>query len=203
MIDPRPPELEALAHLLSRRSRRVMNPSPGARDAAVLAPLCWDKDQRLLSVLFTLRTEDVPTHKGQVAFPGGAREAEDADLVATALRETWEELGIAPEHVDVLGLGDDAFSITGMRVTPVVGWVGSLPPLAPNAREIADVFTVPLYVLRDPASVGEQEWRGPDGRLRRIPFFNGGRHPIWGLTAWMLRDVLYVMDGLEPVGVPG
>lgn len=197
-MNPRPPLLEDLARRLGGRERRVFPLAAGARDAAVLLPLCLAEGA--LSVLFTLRTDSVPTHKGQVAFPGGGRESGDADLVATALRETEEELGVAASAVDVLGLGDDAFSITGMRVTPVVGWLGELPAVRPSPREIADVFTLSVEYLRRPDCVSEQEMSGPDGRLWRVPFFHGGRHPIWGLTAWMLREVLNVMEAPVAAG---
>jgi 8-oxo-dGTP pyrophosphatase MutT (NUDIX family) len=188
----RPPEVDALAAALQVRARRNLTIPPGAPQAAVLALLCNVQGQ--VHVLFTLRTQTVPTHKGQVAFPGGGREPEDPDLTATALREAEEEIGLPPSAVEVLGLSDDVFSIHGLRVTPVVGWVGVLPPLEPSPREIADVFTVPLEALRRPDAVTEQEWHHPDGTPRMVPFYAGGRHQIWGLTAWMLRDLLRVLD---------
>ncbi|MEW5854293.1 MAG: CoA pyrophosphatase [Myxococcota bacterium] len=186
----RPLLLDNFSRVLGARSRRTLE--PGRRDAAVLVPLLRKEDA--LHVLFTLRTEDVPTHKGQVAFPGGVREEDDADLIFTALREAHEEIGLHPSSVDVLGMGDDAISITGLRVTPVVGWVPALPSLVLSPREIAEVFTVPLEVLRRPGAVTEQTLKAGDGTKRRVPFFEGGPHPIWGLTAWILRELLNVMD---------
>jgi 8-oxo-dGTP pyrophosphatase MutT (NUDIX family) len=187
----RPESVVLLAHRLAVHPRRILKPSIHARDAAVLVPLVGTPDG--LSVLFTLRTQNVPTHKGQVAFPGGGRESWDADATATALRETEEEIGLPPPLVDVLGLSHDAFSLSGQRVTPVVGFVRTLPALQLSPREIAEVFSVPLSTLQAPQSVYEQEMQGPSGIKRMVPFFRGGPHPIWGLTAWILRELLALM----------
>lgn len=189
----RPMTVAQLAAALSQRPRRVL--APARKNAAVLVPLVGPEDA--LQVLLTLRTDSVPTHKGQVAFPGGGVEDEDHDVTATALRELEEELGVAGQHVDILGLGDDAISITGQRVTPVVGWMEGLPSMTPSEREIADVFTVPLRELMAPQSFYDQEVEGPSGRIRRVPFFHGGKHTIWGLTAWILKELFTVLDGLN------
>lgn len=191
----RPLELDALATALATRHRRVLDMGGSKpRNAAVLVPLVnVDGD---LHVLFTLRTDSVPTHKGQVAFPGGGVAPEDPDVVATALREAHEEIGLAPERVDVLGTGDDAFSMNALRVTPVAGYVHQPPVWVPDPREIADIFTVPLRQLQDPDAMYEESMTSRHGNSMRVPFFRHGKHTIWGLTAWMLRELLTVMDGI-------
>jgi 8-oxo-dGTP pyrophosphatase MutT (NUDIX family) len=189
----RPEILTRLMQQLATRKRREF--TVARRSAAVLVPLV--RGATGLDVLFTLRTDDVPTHKGQVAFPGGGAEEEDASFMDTALRETEEELGIPRGSVEVLGLGDDTLSISGQRVTPVVGWVPMLPALRPSTREIADVFYVPLDQLMRPGEFYEEDIDGPTGVSRRVPFFNGGKHTIWGLTAWILKEVLTVLDGVD------
>jgi 8-oxo-dGTP pyrophosphatase MutT (NUDIX family) len=154
--------------------------------AAVLVPLCHVGGKP--SVLFTKRTETVGTHKGQVSFPGGRMDPEDADEVACALRELEEELGLARSHVEVLGVFHDIRSITGMRVTPVVGFIEHLPPLRdlPVSRmEIEEVFTLSLEQLvdeaqRKPMTLGK----------RTVASFTAGPWPVWGLTAFILDELL-------------
>lgn len=194
-MSARPERLQLLATQLAGRKRRSLMSIEGRREAAVLVPIVSTADGTL-EVLLTLRSENLSTHKGQVAFPGGGIDPEDADCVEAALREAEEEIGLARAHVDVLGLGDDVFSITGQKVTPVVGHIARLPELKPNPGEIADIFTVPLLQLMDPASFYEHDVQGPSGNVaRKVPFFSGGKHQIWGLTAWILRELFTVMTG--------
>lgn len=147
-------------------------------------------------VLFTLRTETVAYHKGQISFPGGARDAEDPDLVATALRETEEEIGLRREHVEVWGQLDDIVTITNFVVTPYVGRVTEPAPypFAPNAIEVAELVAVPLPHLHDPSALNLEPapWRDPDGRSRLVPppSYTFGEHLIWGATARVLRQFL-------------
>lgn len=156
-----------------------------ARRAAVVVPLCHLGTRP--AVLFTKRTETVGTHKGQVSFPGGRVDPDDIDAVATALRELHEEVGIAPEGVRVLGAFHDVMAITGVAVTPVVGYVGSLDigALQLSRDEIDEAFALSLDELVDPAH------RQPQTLGTRVaPLFSAGPHPVWGLTAWILDEVL-------------
>ena len=151
--------------------------------AAVLVPLV-NRPQGL-HVLLTQRSADLPDHPGQISFPGGRVEPDDASLAAAALREAAEEVGLPPRQVTVLGHLSHYETVTGFRVTPVVGWVE--PPLAltPDPIEVADVFEVPLAFLLDPGN--QQRHHRMLGTLRReywaIPF---GERYIWGATAAML-----------------
>ena len=153
------------------------------RSAAVLVPIVNRSDG--LAVLFTERSADLPDHAGQISFPGGRVEPGDLDVDAAALRETEEEIGLPRDRVTVLGRLADYETVTGYRVTPVVGWVE--PPFAviPDPVEVADVFEVPLAFLLEP--VNQQRHFRMLGEIRRdyfaIPF---RERYIWGATAAML-----------------
>jgi 8-oxo-dGTP pyrophosphatase MutT (NUDIX family) len=155
------------------------------RPAAVLLPLFVREEQDAL--LFTRRTENLHHHRGEVAFPGGKRQAEDADLLATALRETEEEVGIAPADVTVLGRLDDFISIHGYRVSPFVGTIPRPDSLRVNPEEIAEVFEVPLDTLADPGIFRQEDWRHR-GENHPVYFYTVGEHKIWGLTAAIVRQ---------------
>jgi nudix motif 8 len=180
--------LAALQARLAGVARRL----PGElKRAAVLVPLCVVDGQP--AVLFTKRTETVGTHKGQVSFPGGRVDPDDIDVVDTALRELHEEVGIARERVRVLGQLHEVMAITGVGVTPVVGFVGALrvEELQMSAAEIDVGFTLRLDQLVDPNHRTAQTLG-----TRTAPLFTAGPHPVWGLTAWILDEVLRVGLGL-------
>ena len=153
------------------------------RPAAVLVPLVNRPDG--LTLLLTQRSADLPDHPGQISFPGGRVEPEDASLAHAALREATEEVGLASGHVAVLGELSPYETVTGYRVTPVVGWVEPPFVLTPDPVEVADIFEVPLAFLLDPAN--QQRHFRMQGERRRdfwaIPY---GERYIWGATAAML-----------------
>ena len=146
-----------------------------------------------LTVLFTQRTAHLRAHSGQVSFPGGRAEPSDPSPEFTALRETQEELGLAPERVEVIARMPEYLTRTGYRVTPVVGLVAPPLELSPDSREVAEAFEVPLAFLLDSAN-HQRETRELAGRTVGFWVMQHGRHRIWGATAGMLVN-LYRMLG--------
>lgn len=156
------------------------------RDAAVLVPIVARPQG--LTVLFTKRAEDLPHHPGQVAFPGGRVDAEDADHAAAALRETHEETGIPPHFISVEGTLDRYETGTGFAIVPVVGIVQPGFALNVNPSEVAAVFEVPFGFLMDPANHQRHsaEWRGARREYFAMPYQG---HYIWGATAGMIVNL--------------
>ncbi len=179
---------------------RLVSPPPrrlGPRDArlaAVLVPLYVDAGE--LWTLLTRRTETLPHHKGQIAFPGGGRELGE-DPWSAALRETQEEVGIEPRAVLRLGELDEADTPSGFRIIPCVGAVPQPLEMRPNPQEIAEVFAVPLQAFANPRLVEERRVL-LDGRARVLRIYHVGSRQVWGLTARILQNLL-VRLGLEPL----
>jgi 8-oxo-dGTP pyrophosphatase MutT (NUDIX family) len=187
MTTLQPDELQQrLRTVLAQRERSVVHLT-GFDRAGVLVPIvCVHGTYELL---FTRRTEIVETHKGQVSFPGGMADATDRDIIQTALREAWEEIGIPESSVEVLGLGDDLPTPTGFIITPIVGLINNLPPLTINTGEVAQVFQVPLTFFTDPGN-GKRELREIRGERREVWYYEYGGHVIWGATAMIVRSLL-------------
>lgn len=171
--------------------RRFIDREPS--DAAVLLPLVKRKE---LMVLLTRRTDHLHDHPGQVSFPGGRVDPGDSDAVATALRESLEEIGLHSRHVQVLGQLPTYTTGSGFVVTPVVGLVDAGFNLALDAFEVADVFEVPLSFLMTPAHHRwhEIEFAGVRRQFLSMPWHGPGTDGqpqqffIWGATAAMLRN---------------
>jgi 8-oxo-dGTP pyrophosphatase MutT (NUDIX family) len=160
--------------------------------AAVLIPLYRHRGE--LHVVLTKRTDRVEHHKGEISFPGGARDPADIDLVATALRESDEEIGLESKHVEVIGRVDDFITISRFHVTAYVGALDpdvSPYPWRPQAREVAEILEVPLLHLLDAANL-VRDARLINGRVAAMESFQFGEHLVWGATARMLRNFLDV-----------
>ena len=157
-----------------------------SRDAAVLMPIFERAGEP--HFLLTLRTEEVETHKGQISFPGGMREGSE-DLQTTALRETFEEVGIDGGSVDILGRFHDYLAVTLARVTPYVGYIAGPFTARPHPREVAAVLEVPFPVFRDPSHLRVERWLRR-GEMTDVYFYTWGSHEIWGLTARIIHDFL-------------
>jgi 8-oxo-dGTP pyrophosphatase MutT (NUDIX family) len=160
-------------------------------EAAVLVPLVMRAAG--LTVLLTKRTDHLRDHAGQVSFPGGRVEAHDESPMATALRETLEETGLSPEHVDILGHLPRYFTGTGFAITPVTGLVKPDFTLTLDTFEVAQVFEVPLSHLTDHRNYRFHEATLPDGQIRRYYSVAWGGYFIWGATAAMLRGMYQVL----------
>lgn len=180
--------IEGIRSALSRHQRVTL--APGPVPAAVLVPL-FMKDGEL-HLLFTKRTEDLNHHRGEISFPGGVWQEDDPDRAATALRETWEEVGIAPEHVDLLGVLDDAYSIYDYLVTPYVGFFPGDYPLRVNRAEIDRLIEVPLAHLLRPEIFRVEDWSWR-GRQHPVYFYSYHGDEIWGLTAAILKQFLDIV----------
>jgi len=160
--------------------------------AAVLVPIVDRGDD--LSVLLTERASDLRHHAGQISFPGGRIEPADATVVDAALREAHEEIGLARDRVDIIGLLPDHLIVSGFRVTPVVGFVAPDYALRLDQREVADAFEVPLPFLLDPANHVRRRRRfeNHEVELTDVPW---GQRNIWGATAGMLLTLYRVLRG--------
>ncbi len=192
------------AHLADRNAWRddkgchVLNPHFRAKaplkPAAVLVPIV-DRAEGA-TVILTRRTDDLKDHPGQISFPGGRVENHDHDAVATALRETEEEIGLPRNKIDVIGRLDTYLTATGFSVTPVVGRI--VPPLElmPDPTEVAEIFEVPLAFLLDPANhEREERWFGDlKWFAYAMPY---QQYRIWGITAGMIRNFYEILLG-EP-----
>jgi len=157
----------------------MMPPATGAAKAAVLLPIVRREAPALL---FTRRTDSLARHSGQVSFPGGRSEPGDLSPIETALRETFEETGIAPSYVTVAGYLDRYLTGTGFDIQPVVGLLADGFALVPDAAEVAEIFEVPLAFLCDPLHL-RRESREIKGIKRSFYAFTYEDHEIWGATA--------------------
>ena len=159
------------------------------RPAAVLVGVREGVEPR---VVLTVRTAQLSSHAGQVAFPGGGSDPDDRDAVATALRESQEEIGLDPTHVSPLGFLDMFETISGYCVTPVVARIERHARLIPAPDEVAEVFEVPLAFFLEPANLRRYTMDFRGHRRPMVEFVHGG-HRIWGATAAMLFNLLQRM----------
>jgi len=177
-----------------RQLQAVIEDAVPARltSAAVLVPVIERPEG--LTVLFTQRTAHLNDHAGQVSFPGGRCEVTDASPVFTALRETEEEIGLAPELIEILGILSEYRTGTGFSVTPVVGLVRPPFDLHPDSFEVAEVFETPLAFLLDPAN-HQRHSMEIGGVLRHYYAMPYEGHFIWGATAGMLVSLHRLLYG--------
>lgn len=153
--------------------------------AAVLIPIV---DRAEPTVMLTRRTDTLRRHAGQIAFPGGRADPEDAGPIETALREAHEEVALEPHHVEVIGTAGRYETGTGYAITPVVGIVPPDLPLVPCEAEVAALFEVPLAHLLDPANHQLREAE-LNGRMRRYYAIDWGTQHIWGATAGIIVNL--------------
>jgi 8-oxo-dGTP pyrophosphatase MutT (NUDIX family) len=155
------------------------------RPAAVLVPIVLRSS---LTVMLTQRSHEMPSHPGQISFPGGKMEECDQTPVDCALREAHEEIGLAAEFVETLGFLDSYRTGTGFQISPVVAFVRPGFAVALDPREVLEVFEVPLAFLMDEVNHQKhaREWRGRQRSFYAMPY--EGRY-IWGATAGMLKNM--------------
>jgi 8-oxo-dGTP pyrophosphatase MutT (NUDIX family) len=182
--------MEEVRERLAAHQRFEPDPPLGLRRAAVLIPL-FVKDGGLW-ILFTRRTETVEHHRGQISFPGGSEEEDDESLVATALRETEEEIGVAGSDVRYLGALSPLTTVTDFYVEPFVGAIPTAYPFRVAEGEIAELIEIPVAALLDPRIL---ERKILPGREEPTLFYHHGAHVIWGATARMLSELLAALTG--------
>jgi len=185
-----PEHIRRVVRWYDRSGQRLTVERADLTHSAVLVPVVFAAAEPTL--LLTLRTDRVETHKGQVAFPGGTVDEDDRDMTHTALRELQEELGVAASAVEVCGMLDDFATPTGFVITPVVGLLRAEPEIHPNAEEVDDVFHVPLAFFADPAHA-ERELRDIRGERREIWLYRYNGRIIWGATAAVIRNFLTLL----------
>lgn len=173
---------------LNGRRFRAAGPPEGvtARIGAVLLLLYPDGDD--LRLPLTVRSELLPNHRGEISLPGGATDPIDTGPVATALRECWEEIGVAPNELDVWGTLSPIYIMpSNFQITPVVAFSPVVPQMEVNPFEVGAVISVTLRELLDPATVVVERWtlRGVEVD---VPFFAIAGHKVWGATALVLSE---------------
>ena len=179
--------------LFSRNADKLFTPASNTKlftTAAVLVGVA-DRPQGL-SVLLTQRTAHLTDHAGQISLPGGRVEPSDPDRVFAALREAEEEIGLPPQHVEVVGRLDTYITGTGFEITPVVGLVRVPFPLRIDAFEVDEMFEVPLDFILDPAN-HQRHTRELRGRTRSFLVLPYENRYIWGATAAMLVNLADVL----------
>ncbi len=175
---------------LSPADPRLLGKTP--RQAAVLAPL-YARDGKP-HLLFTRRAAELSRHSGEISFPGGSRDPVDVSLSDTALRESQEELGLAPSRVTLLGaLPPEYTVVSNFLVTAYVGWLGEgLPALRPQVAEVAEVIEAPVSALDDHLIYHEEIWTR-SGAAHAIHFYDFGPYRIWGFTGRLLHQLLALL----------
>ena len=195
MDDPLAPIRAALKAPLCPSSDYDLNPDIGLPEGRRLRPagvlmtiLCTAGGAQ---VILTKRSSALRHHPGQIAFPGGKQDADDADAIAAALREAREEIALDPRNVEILGTLPAHETVTGFEVTPVLARLRQTFTPVPEAGEVAEVFAIPLAHLLDIAHyrIEARRWRG---RMRRYYVVPWGPYYIWGATARILRSVAAV-----------
>lgn len=185
------------AVLAARKPRRLR--MDGSRDAAVLIPIVGHDEP---SLVFTVRTETLRSHKGQISFPGGSMDPTDASLEAAALREAYEEIGLGMSAVHVLGELDAVPTfVSGYVVHPVVGWIDEPPALTPNPAEVARILEVPIVELVE--DIRAEPGFAHAGRTYPTEAWIWGTNVIWGVTALILRLFLSVLAEAGLADAPG
>jgi 8-oxo-dGTP pyrophosphatase MutT (NUDIX family) len=183
---------EQLRRALASYQPGTIEPESGVWPAAVLFLLY--EHEGAIHTVFQKRTYKVDAHKGQISLPGGGRDPEDPDLITTALRETHEEIGVDPAHIEVLGAIDQIKTISNFIVTPYVGWLDRYPyEWVFSVHEVDYLLEVPVDHLRDPANFVPDR-RRVNGREVVIPSYRWKHDLIWGATGRMVSNFLDIWE---------
>jgi len=186
--------VQQIQNQLSIHKPRMVN-SNKLIPSAVLIPFFNKNDEA--HILFTVRTEDVEHHKGQISFPGGAWEDQDRSLQETALRECYEEIGIKPDEINVIGRLDDFPTVTDFLVTPFVATLPYPYPFKINTSEVAEILEVPLTLFLKDNHFEIKKWQH-ENKTYPVFFYYFNQHVIWGATAFMLNRFIELVFEYNP-----
>jgi 8-oxo-dGTP pyrophosphatase MutT (NUDIX family) len=166
---------------------------PPARAAATLL-LVYPGDEGELAIPLTVRHADLRDHAGEISLPGGARDASDGSLEATAVREAWEEVGVEPSTVSIIGTLDDTWiPVSNFELRPFVGTIGKRPVFTPHTDEVAEILELPVRRLLALDAITDELIEGPGWQLRAAVYRHAG-HRIWGATARTLAMFAAVLQ---------
>jgi len=182
---------EAIQQRLRNYSKKKQTASH-LRPASVLVPL-FKKDGEIL-ILFTRRTDHVEHHKGQISFPGGMRDPADPDSVSTAIRETWEEVGIEPASIQIIGELDDHPTVSGFNITPFVGRISDPFTTRICEEQLSELFSVPLSFFLEESNCRQEFLLDSDGHKREFYVFQYGEYRIWGATAAIIYNFIKIVN---------
>jgi len=179
-----------ISRVLAHEPRTIDAEMP---EAGILVPVTIDQVNP--EIILTRRAQHMNTHKGQVAFPGGKYDEDDASLVHTALRECHEEIGVSPDQVEVIGPLSQVVSLHGIRVTPYVGLVDKNVTLTPNLEELDSIFKVPtnFFNSAEPKRRDKMTYKGMALSVPSYDYaFEGETYEIWGLSAIVLVELMNI-----------
>jgi len=176
--------ISSLREKVSHHKRKELHDS-SLTHSAVLVLFTGSEDSP--EILLTRRTNKVEHHKGQISFAGGVVDDVDSHIIATALRETEEEIGLPSSEIEILGLFDDMFTYTGFIITPVIGYCRNLPILQPNQDEVAEVIKLPFDFFFDPKNRTMKLWER-NGKEYEVYFYNYENYEVWGATAYIIKS---------------
>ena len=162
--------------------------------AAILIPVVYNQEG--FSLVFTKRSNDLPTHSGEISFPGGMRETFDSSLKTTALRETFEEIGIKQDNIEIIGRLDDEISLHNSRVSPFVGLITEQTDninFAISKEEVEKLLIIPLIHLYENGNSWSERWIR-NGHLVDMYFYKYKSHIIWGLTAKIVHRFINIVS---------
>lgn len=187
-----------MEELEKQLSRILIQPNPALPEAetrafAAAVLILLVKDNIHWKIVYTRRTTNVKTHQGEVSFPGGAYEPGDGSMLKTALRETYEEIGVKPECIRILGGLDPIRTISNFVVHPYVGVLECDPEFVINTDEVERLFMIPLDWLKNPENFYEQDHLVENQFIRKVIHYHDfeGEH-LWGLTARITQHLLEI-----------
>lgn len=191
-----PEAVQAIPHPDDSVNKLLEAGHESLRQAAVLIPITRHRDNQDSRVILTVRSENLKSHAGQISLPGGSREEQDADSVATALRESEEEIGLHRKRVDVLGSLGEMPLPSGYRITPVIGIIDAEQDFVPCPIEVADIFQAPLSLVLDTSAYRSSVMVYND-KPRRVLELMYEDYRIWGATAAILYHLAREVEELK------